>query len=68
MLSVETALMGAVSTGHQAVVEVLLNTPDTDLNARDEYGRTALSEAQKRLTHPQVPSDILWHMPGSGPG
>lgn len=43
-----TALMGAVSTGHQAVVEVLLNTPDTDFNMRDKYGRTALSEAQKR--------------------
>lgn len=40
--------MNAVSAGHQAVVEVLLNTPDVDLNVRGKYGRTALSEAQKR--------------------
>lgn len=40
--------MGAVAAGRQAVVQVLLSTPDVNLNVRDKYGHTTLFEARKR--------------------
>ena len=40
-----TALIYAASGGHEAVVKLLLETGEVDINSRDGVGNTALSRA-----------------------
>ncbi|KAH6912087.1 ankyrin repeat-containing domain protein [Coprinopsis sp. MPI-PUGE-AT-0042] len=57
-----TLLMLATHSGHLDVVELLLQRPDTDINAVDNYGRTALMLA----SNPSVCTRLL-QAPGINP-